>query len=58
MTEYQLKEQDVRIARYRDLEREVTDPFAVCLLRTIIDELEADRRTEHESDRTGLSRAA
>jgi hypothetical protein len=36
------KEEEVRIARYRKLEREVTDPLAICLLRGIVEELEAD----------------
>lgn len=30
------------IARYRRLEREVTDPLAICLLRLIAEELESD----------------
>ena len=31
MTERQLREQEFQIARYRHLEREVTDPLAACL---------------------------
>jgi hypothetical protein len=41
-TEHKLREQEVQIARYRLLEREVTDPLAACLLHIIILELEAD----------------
>lgn len=44
MTEHQLREQEFRIARYRRLEREVTDPLAACLLHGIIEELEAELR--------------
>ena len=40
----QYNSEEIQIARYRDLEREVTDPFAICLLRMIIEELEADLR--------------
>jgi hypothetical protein len=46
MTERQFKEFEVRIARYRLLQREVTDPLAQCLLRSIVVELEADLRAE------------
>ncbi|WP_061026028.1 hypothetical protein [Bradyrhizobium sp. CCH5-F6] len=42
MTEQQLREQEFQIARYRYLEREVTDPLAACLLHGIIEELEAE----------------
>jgi hypothetical protein len=42
MTERNLREQEVQIARYRLLEREVTDPLAAGLLHIIILELEAD----------------
>ncbi|WP_333909344.1 hypothetical protein [Bradyrhizobium sp. CCBAU 11434] len=42
MIECQLVEQEVQIARYRKLEREVTDPLAACLLHGIVEELEAD----------------
>lgn len=44
MTETEFREQEVRIARYRSLEREVTDPLAVRLLHAIIEELESDLR--------------
>jgi hypothetical protein len=46
MTERQFRELEVQIARYRLLEREVTDPLAECLLRSIVVELEADLRIE------------
>lgn len=54
MTEHQLREQEFRIARYRHLEREVTDPLAACLLHGIIEELEAELRKAQ----TGLARSA
>ncbi len=44
MTKHQLGEQEVQIARYQLLSQEVTDPFAACLLRVIVEELEADLR--------------
>jgi hypothetical protein len=47
MTEYQLREQEFQIARYRRLEREVTDPLAASLLHGIIEELEEELRTGH-----------
>ncbi|WP_167771740.1 hypothetical protein [Bradyrhizobium frederickii] len=46
MTEHQLREQECRIARYRRLEREVTDPLAACLLHDIVEELEAELRKD------------
>jgi hypothetical protein len=46
MTESQLKEQEVKIARYRHLEGEVTDPLAASLLHIIIEELEAALRRD------------
>lgn len=46
MTERNLKEQEFQIARYRRLEREVTDPLAACLLHSIIEELEAELQRE------------
>jgi hypothetical protein len=46
MTEHQLREQEFQIARYRRLEREVTDPLAACLLHSIIEELEAELRRD------------
>jgi hypothetical protein len=42
MTERKFREQEVQIARYRVLERDVTDPLAASLLHIIILELEAD----------------
>ena len=36
------RQEQVRLARYRDLEREVTDPLALCLLHLIVEELETD----------------
>jgi hypothetical protein len=42
MTERQFRELEIQLARYRFLEREVTDPLAACLLRGIVTELEAD----------------
>ena len=42
MTEHELRELQVRIARYRFLKRETTDPLAECLLDGIVRELEAD----------------
>lgn len=45
MTDTEFKEQEIQIARYRCLEREVTDPLAAHLLHTIIEELEADLRS-------------
>ena len=44
--ERKLREQEVQIARYRLLEREVTDPLAASLLHIIILELEADLQTD------------
>lgn len=32
---------EIKIARYRRLAREVTDPLAVCLLEVVIEDLEA-----------------
>ncbi|WP_187435737.1 hypothetical protein [Bradyrhizobium hipponense] len=48
MPERQFIEQEVQIARYRLLEREVTDPLAACLLHAIVEELEADLRRDRE----------
>jgi hypothetical protein len=42
MTDTEFRELEVRIARYRCLEREVTDPLAMRLLHAIIEELESD----------------
>ena len=49
MPERQFIEQEVQIARYRLLEREVTDPLAACLLHGIVEELEADLRRDREN---------
>jgi len=46
MTERQFRELEVQIARYRLLQREVTDPLAECLLRSIVVELETDLRVQ------------
>jgi hypothetical protein len=48
MTERQFREQEIQIARYRLLEREVTDPLAARLLEGIVVELEADLRKDRE----------
>ena len=48
MTERKFREQEVQIARYRLLEREVTDPLAACLLHIIILELEGDFQKDWE----------
>jgi hypothetical protein len=45
-TERKFREQEAQIARYRLLEREVTDPLAAILLHIIILELEADLHTD------------
>ena len=37
-----IRQEQVRLARYRDLERAVTDPLALCLLHMIVEELEND----------------
>ena len=34
------REDSIRITRYRKLELEVTDPFTICPLRLIVEELE------------------
>ena len=44
MTERQLREREVQIARYQFLSREVTDPLAAYLLRVIIVDLEDELR--------------
>ena len=46
MIEGQLRELEIQIARYRLLEREVTDPLAEYLLHSIVVELEADLQLE------------
>lgn len=53
MTEHQFRELEVQIARYRYLEREVTDPLAVGLLHGIVTELEADLKTKPTSTGNG-----
>ena len=57
MTEHQRREQQVQLARYRLLEREVTDPLAACLLHGIVKDLEADLRGDRASLSAGLSQA-
>ena len=54
VTERKFREQEVQIARYRMLEREVTDPLAASLLHIIILELEADLQKDWETS-TGAS---
>jgi hypothetical protein len=41
MTSHHLRLQEVEIARYRFLEKAVTDPLAASLLHCIIEDLEA-----------------
>jgi hypothetical protein len=53
--ERKLREQEVQIARYRLLEREVTDPLAASLLHIIILELEADLQTDRVHGSIGVS---
>jgi hypothetical protein len=48
MTERKFREEEVQIARYRLLKREVTDPLAACLLHIVILELEADLQEDWE----------
>lgn len=48
MTERQFRELETEIARYRLLEREVTDPLAAGLIHVIISELEADLQKGRE----------
>ena len=54
VTERKFREQEVQIARYRLLKREVTDPLAASLLHIIILELEAALQTDREMS-TGVS---
>jgi hypothetical protein len=42
ITQYRFRQLEVQIARYRHLEREVTDPLAASLLQIIVLELEVD----------------
>jgi hypothetical protein len=44
----QFREKEIQIARYRLLEREVTDPLAASLLHSIVLELEAVIQKERE----------
>jgi hypothetical protein len=48
MTDRQFREREVQIAHYQLLSREVTDPLAACLLRVVIEELEADLRKDRD----------
>jgi hypothetical protein len=48
MTERQFRKLETEIARYRLLEREVTDPLAAGLIHVIILELEADLQQDRE----------
>jgi hypothetical protein len=50
MTERQFRKLEAEIARYRLLEREVTDPLAASLIHVIILELEADLQQRGEPD--------
>ena len=52
MTERELRELEVRIARYRFLRRETTDPLAEHLLDSIVTELEADLKINGIVQRT------
>jgi hypothetical protein len=49
VTERKFREQEVQIARYRLLERDVTDPLAASLLHIIVLELEAELQTDRET---------
>ena len=48
----QFKEQEMQVSRYRFLEREVTDPLAALLLRSIVSELEANLQREASGSRS------
>jgi len=52
MTKRQFREQEAQIAHYQFLSREVTDPLAACLLRAIIEDLEADLRRDRAIDQS------
>lgn len=43
------RHEQIQIARYRELERTVTDPLALCLLHMIVQELEADLQNARRS---------
>jgi hypothetical protein len=47
----QFREREVQIARYRLLEREVTDPLAASLLHEIVQELERGLEKDREIGR-------
>jgi hypothetical protein len=49
MTNLELMRLDARIAHYRLLQREVTDSLAVCLLNSVILELECERKTPSDT---------
>jgi hypothetical protein len=44
MTNVTRFDEEIQIARYRELAREVSDPFALYLLRLVVEDLEADLR--------------
>jgi hypothetical protein len=48
MIEDHLRDLEMKIARYRFLAREVTDPLAECLLHSIVVELERDLQSRLE----------
>ena len=52
MTKGQFREKEVQIADFQLLSQEVTDPLAACLLRAIIEELEADLRRDRAIDQS------
>ena len=51
MTERQFRKLETEIARYRLLEREVTDPLAASLIRVLISELEAELQQAREPNK-------
>jgi len=53
MREHELSELEVRIARYRYLKRETTDPLAERLLDSILTEMEADLKMNGIVQRSG-----
>jgi hypothetical protein len=58
MTDMEFREQQVRIARDRFLECEVTDPLAIRLLHAIVEELESDLRSGRRTRRPPKAPAA
>jgi hypothetical protein len=61
MTSHHLRLQEVQIARYRFLEKVVTDPLAASLLHCVIEELEAHLArslpgSDHHSSEEGSNR--